>query len=60
MVERLVPRARRLHENAQIILRLRLADEIVKTLRPERRVGVFRLSFAVDQTVVVKGGLIHG
>ena len=41
MVERLAPALRRIDEDAKILARRLLPDELVEALRTKRRVGVF-------------------
>mgnify|MGYP006910669197 CR=1 FL=1 len=53
MVQRLAAPARGLDEHSQVLPRLRLADELLQPLRPERRIGVFVFDdlFRGDQAV---------
>ena len=50
MVKRFAPRTRGLDKDLQIILRMGLADKIIKPFRTQRHIHIFRAAFAVALT----------
>jgi hypothetical protein len=52
MVHRLAPRTGRFDEDAKVVLRCRLPDELVEHLGPQRRIGVLGLAIGREDGVI--------